>query len=74
MQALLFSGHCRCLSSSYVTVCLSLCVSLFAVLPFLQHDKLRPLLAGIVGVAFLAVLLTLFHFNVAKFALGWTVA
>jgi len=46
----------------------------FVVLPFLQHDKLRPLLAGIAMVALVGVACTLLHFNVARFMLGWSVA
>ena len=46
----------------------------FVVLPFLQPDKLRPLLAGIVVAAALGVAATLLHFNIASFMLGFSAA
>ena len=45
----------------------------FVVLPFLQPEKLRPLLAGIVAVAVLGVAATLLHFNIAAFMLGFSI-
>ncbi len=46
----------------------------YVVLPFLQPDKLRPLLAGIVVAAALGVAATLLHFNIASFMLGFSAA
>ena len=46
----------------------------YVVLPFLQHDKLRPLLAGIVAAAVLGVGATLLRFNIAAFMLGFSIA
>lgn len=46
----------------------------YIVLPFLQHDKLRPLLAAIVGVAVVGVAATLLHINIAAIMLGMSVA
>ena len=45
----------------------------YVVLPFLQHDKLRPLLAGIIAVAVLGVACTLLHVNVAARAMAFAV-
>lgn len=46
----------------------------YIVLPFLHHDKLRPLLAAIVGVAVVGVAATLLHINIAAIMLGMSVA
>lgn len=42
----------------------------YLVLPFLQHDKLRPLLGAIIAVVVLGVAATLLHINVAAWLLG----
>lgn len=46
----------------------------YVVLPFLQHEKLRPLLAGIVAAAVLGVGATLLRFNIAAYMLGFSIA
>jgi len=45
----------------------------YVVLPFLQHDKLRPLLAGVIAAAVLGVACTLLHVNVAARAMAFAV-